>query len=250
GAIVQGTNSAAVSIFEIASSDVTIHGLEITHNALTPGLPSPWAELPNSLIRIPSGAGMTGIVITGNTIYVPAQSGAMSTWNGVAITTGSNTVSGMNISGNTIYNTRNGVVTHYNNSATISDNTIYNTKGGIMNYTGSQADADNRVMSNNTWTSAHNEWDIVWNSGGGPYVQDYNKDVLLLSGANNDAYVLSLMVIPPVTTTTVTGNRSHVWVNSATGTTTLKGANGNMNLPYARRSRRRQPRTGAKCPRD
>ncbi len=234
GAVLQGTNSAAVSILEITSSNVTIQNLAITHAALTPGLPNPWSELSNSLVRIPSGTGMSGIVITGNTIYVPAQLGAMSNWNGVAITAGANTVSGLNISGNTIYNTRNGIVIHYNNSVAISDNTIYNTKGGIMNYTGSQVDADNRVMSNNSWTSAHNEWDIVWNSGGGPYAQDYNKDVLLLSAANNDAYVLGLMVMLPETTTTVTGNRSHVWVNSAAGTTTLKGANGNMNLPYAK----------------
>ena len=102
-------------------------------------------------------------------------------------------VSGISITGNTIYNTRNGVVVHYNNTATISNNIIYNTKGGIMNYTGSQADADNRTMSNNSWGTAHNEWDIVWNSGGGPYEPDYNQSVLVLSGANNDAYVLSLM---------------------------------------------------------
>ena len=53
---------------------------------------------------------MTGITIAGNTIYVPLQAGAMSTWNGVGITVVSNAVSGITISGNTIYNTRNGIV--------------------------------------------------------------------------------------------------------------------------------------------
>jgi len=227
-------NAGILTVFDIQSSNVTIQNLEITAASAGTFNSPPDNELNTSLIKITTGIGMAGIVISGNTLYVPAQSGAMSTWNARAVTAGGSTVAGLSIIGNTIYNTRNGVVIHYNNTVTISDNTIYNTKGGIMNYTGSQADADNRTMSNNSWDTAHNEWDIVWNSGGGPYAQDYNKDVLLLSGANNDAYVLSLMVMPPGTTTTMTGNRSHVWVNSATGTTTLKGANGNMNLPYAK----------------
>ena len=75
------------------------------------------------------------------------------------------------------------LLTQYNNPASITGNTIYNTKGGIMNYTGSVADADSRVMTNNQWGTTHNEWDIVWNSGGGPYVMDMNKFVLQLSGA-------------------------------------------------------------------
>ena len=220
-----------LTVFEIKSSNVVVQNLEITAvSAGTFGVP-PDNELNTSLIKITTGTGMTGIAITGNAIYVPAQIGAMTTWNARGITAGGSTVTGLSITGNTICNTRNGVVIHYNNTATISDNTIYNTKGGIMNYTGSQADADNRTMSNNTWTTVHNEWDIVWNSGGGPYDQDYHKDVLLLSGANNDAYVLSLMTAT-ATPTTITGNRSHVWVNSTTGTTIVKGANGNMNLPY------------------
>jgi len=237
GAIVQGTNSAAVSIFEIAASGVTIQNLKITHNALTPGLPvippaTQWEELPNSLIRIPAGSALSAIAITGNTIYVPLQSGAMSAWNGVGITVGSGPVSGISITGNTIYNTRDGVVVHYNNTATISNNTIYNTKGGIMNYTGSQADADNRTMAGNTWGTVHNEWDIVWNSGGGPYEPDYNQSVLVLSGANNGAYVISKMTTNP-NPTLVTGNRSHIFVNAATGTSTKNWGSGNMNQPYA-----------------
>jgi len=231
GAKVQGTGGL-LSVFEIAASNVVIQNLEITVTSAGTFNSPPDNELATSLIRIPSGVAMTGIAITGNTIYVPAQSGAMSTWNARAITAGSGTVSGISITGNTIYNTRNGVVIHYNNTATISNNTIYNTKGGIMNYTSTQADANNRTMSNNSWTTAHNEWDIVWNSGGGPYEPDYNQSVLLLSKANNDGYVVSLMTATADSTTLVS-NRSHVFVNAATGTTTKKWSNGNMNLPYA-----------------
>ena len=220
-----------LTVFEIKASDVNIQNLEITAASAGTFNNPPDNELNTSLIKITTGTSMTGIAITGNAIYVPAQSGSMTTWNARAITAGSGTVTGLSITGNTIRNTRNGVVIHYNNTATISSNTIYNTKGGIMNYTNSQVDADNRTMSNNTWTTAHSEWDIVWNSGAGRTDQDYHKDVLLLSGANNGAYVLSLMTAT-ATTTTITGNRSHVWVNSTTGTTTVKGANGNMNLPY------------------
>ena len=198
GATVQGTGGL-LSVFEIASGSVSIQNLEITLDASTPRSSQPTVneELVTSLIRIPAGTGLTGIAITNNTLYVPAQPGAMSLWGHRAITAGSGTVSGMSITGNTIYNTRNGVVIHYNNTATISNNIIYNTKGGIMQYTGSQTDANNRTMSNNSWGTVHNEWDIVWNSGGGPYAPDYNQSVLVLSGANNDAYVVSLMT-PPV----------------------------------------------------
>ncbi len=230
GAVLEAT-SGLLTVFDIQSSDVTVEDLEITAASAGTFNTPPDNELNTSLIKVTTGTGMTGIAITGNTIYVPAQSGAMTTWNARAITVAATTVADLSITNNTIYNTRNGVVIQYNNTVTISDNTIYNTKGGIMNYTGTQADADNRTMSNNAWNTVHNEWDVVWNSGGGPYDMDYHSDVLLLSGANNDAYVLSLMTASQ-NPTTITGNRSHVWVNAATGTTVLKGSNGNMNLPY------------------
>jgi hypothetical protein len=232
GAIVQGTNSAAVSVFEISASNVTIQNLTITHNALPAFVSAGWLELPNSLIRIPASLGLTGVSILDNFIYVPTQSGAMSTWNGVGITVGSTTSTDFSIIGNTIHNVRDGVVVQYNNIGTISNNTIYNTKGGIMNYTGTQADADNRTMSNNAWGTVHNEWDIVWNSGGGPYDQDYHKDVLLLAAANNGAYIVSRMTAS-ATQPTLVGNRSVVFVNTLTGTLTKSSTNGNINLPYA-----------------
>ncbi|MHC1739937.1 MAG: right-handed parallel beta-helix repeat-containing protein [Anaerolineaceae bacterium] len=233
GAIVQGANSSFVSIFEISASNVTISNLTITHNSLPVFGSTPWSELPNSLIRIPDSLGLSGITISQNTLFVPAQSGSLTTWGGVALTVGRSQSNGINISNNTIYNTRNGIVIYYNNSVTISNNVIYNTKGGVMNYTGSMEDSNNRVITNNSWGTTHNEWDIVWNSGGGPYQPDYNQQVLQRSQANNDAYVLSLMNSPS-DTINIQGNRSHVFVNALTGTTTKKGANGNINLPYAK----------------
>jgi hypothetical protein len=228
-AIVRGTGlTNIISVFEITSSNVTIQRLDITHVAL-PSMPNPWIEINNSMVRIP-GPSLTNIQLLNNNIYVPLQSGAMSTWNGVALTV-ANTGSSVTLTGNNVYNTRNGIVVHYNNTVNISNNNIYNTKGGIMNYTGSQADADNRTMVNNTWGTTHNEWDMVWNSGGAVYTPDYNQSVLVLSGANNEAYVLSLL--PTSSPTPLTGNRSHVFVNSTTGTTTQHNANGNMNKPYA-----------------
>ena len=177
-----------------------------------------------------------------NTIYVPAQSGAMSTWNGVAITVGSGTTTGISITDNTIHNTRNGVLVQYNNTATISNNIIYDTKGGIMNYTNTQADADNRTISNNSWgtiwthgecpsfDATHNEWDIVWNTA--YYVPNYQQSVLALSGANNNAFVLDRRAADATACAALTGNRSHIFVNAASTFTVAHPARGNFNEPF------------------
>ena len=230
GAKVQGTGGL-LSVFEIAASNVVIQNLEITVTSAGTFNSPPDNELATSLIRIPSGVAMTGIAITGNTIYVPTQSGAMSTWNARAITVGGGTVSGISITGNTIHNTRNGVVVQYNNTATINNNIIYDTKGGILNYTSSLADVGTRTMSGNQWGTTHNEWDIVWNTA--YYVPDYQQSVLVLSGANNDAYVLDRRAADAAACDALTSNRSHIFVNAATGTLTKHPANGNMNVPYA-----------------
>ncbi|MEA5079159.1 MAG: DUF1565 domain-containing protein, partial [Anaerolineaceae bacterium] len=234
GAILQATNPAIVGVFEINASDVTISNFTMTHTAFPAyGVLTPY-ETSNSFIKVPAtGLGLTNISILNNTISIPAQSGAMSTWNGIGIYVNKVAVTGLTISGNTIYNTRAGIIIYYNNAVTISNNVIYNTKGGIMNYTGSQADANNRVMTNNSWNDIHNEWDIVWNSGGGPYDPDYNQQVLQVSQANNDAYVVSQMTAS-YTKTTLTGNRSHVFVDATNGTATLNWSNGCSTTPYAK----------------
>lgn len=224
-------NTGLLTVFDITSSDVTVENLEITAASAGTFNTPPDNELNTALIKITTGTGMSGIVITGNSIYVPTQSGAMSTWNARAITAGTGTVAGLSITGNSIYNTRNGVVVQYNNSATISNNSIYNTKGGIMNYTGSQVDADNRTMSNNTWGPAHNEWDIVWNSGA-YYVPDYQVSVLALSGANNNAYVLDRRAADAAAVAALTGNRSHVFVDAASSIILPHPARGNYNEPF------------------
>lgn len=236
--IVRGTGGL-LSVFEITSGNVGILNLEVTLDASTsraaqvPILPAVWTydeETDTSLIRIPSGVGLTGIAISNNTLYVPAQPGAMGLWGHRAITAKTGTVSGLSVSGNTIYNTRNGVVIHGNNTATLSDNSIYNTKGGVMYYTNSQADADNRTTTGNSWGTVHNEWDIVWNTA--YYVPDYQQSVLALSGANNEAYILDRRAADAIACANLTGNRSHVFVDDGGTALAAHPAKGNINEQF------------------
>lgn len=222
---VVGAGDSTVRVFEISASNVAIKNLTITLGAPPTNY--------DGLIEIPNQE-ISNIEISDNVIFVDLQSGPMSTWWARGIEAGRN-ISNLIISGNEIYNTRTGVVLSYNSSAQIVDNVIYNTKGGIMNYTNSEADADSRVILNNSWNGIHSEWDIVWNSGGGPYPMDMNKFVLGVSQANNEAYVVSQM---PTEYTTppqlIFGSRSHIFVDAINGTTTVGNNNGNTNVPYAR----------------
>ncbi|MHB1002699.1 MAG: OmpL47-type beta-barrel domain-containing protein, partial [Thermoleophilia bacterium] len=232
GAVVRGTGGLLV-VFQVSSSDVVIQGLTVTVDASTPrsAQPSVNEELATSLIRIDGALGMTGIAITGNTLYVPAQPGAMSLWGHRALTAGAGAVAELNVADNTIYNTRNGVVIHYNNTATVSNNVIYDTKGGVMNYTNTQVDADNRSMSGNSWGTTHSEWDIVWNSA--YYVPDFQQSVLALSGANNNGYVLDRRAADAAAAAALTGNRSHIFVDAASTYTVQHPARGSFNDPFA-----------------
>ena len=117
----------------------------------------------------------------------------MSTWGSRGITVATGSAAGVSITDNTIFNTRNGIVVQYGDTVTISDNTIYNTKGGVLQYTNNDTDASNRTMTDNHWGTVHNEWDIVWNSGGA-YAPTTSEQVSVLgvAQANNDAYVLDL----------------------------------------------------------
>jgi putative cofactor-binding repeat protein len=217
------SKTQSTPVFKVSADNVTIENFSITTDLSPYGVIGD--EVNSSLVLVNG----ENVVITNNVIYADESSlGGMATWTarGIVIQTGS-----AEINGNTIYGVRNGIIGRYGVVLAIEDNIIFDTKGGIMNYTNSQADADGRVMSNNSWGTTHNEWDIVWNSGGGPYEPDYNQSVLVLSIANNDAYVVSLMSTTG-TSSTLTGNRSHVFVNAATGTTTKHWANGNQNLPY------------------
>jgi parallel beta-helix repeat protein len=241
-ATVQGTNASVVPVFEISSSNAVLQNLTITHNAIAPGLPNPWLELNNSLVSIPAtGTAMTGISILNNKIFTPAQSGAMSTWNAVALTVGTGAVSSINIEGNTVYNTRNGIIIQTGNVATVSNNVIFNTKGGIMNYTSNLTNV-NRTMTGNSWTSTvtgiidHNEWDMVWNTGGTYTSTDwplwYQTSVLALSHNNNGAYVLDRRGEGTGGNTTG-GNRSHIFVNASSLIIAFNNAKGNFNEPFA-----------------
>ncbi|MBP7849770.1 MAG: right-handed parallel beta-helix repeat-containing protein [Lentimicrobiaceae bacterium] len=242
GAIVQGTDAGVVPVFEISSSHVTLQNLEVTHTALSAGLPNPWVELNNSLIRIPAQASkMDAIQILNNKIYVPAQAGAMGTWNAVALTVGTNAVSSVNIDGNTVYNTRNGIIIQSGNTATVSNNVVFHTKGGIMNYTSNLTDGS-RTMTGNNWTSTeagipdHNEWDMVWNTGGTYTSTDwplwYQTSVLALSNANNGAYVVDRRG-EGTGGNTAGGNRSHIFVDVSSSFNTFHSARGNFNEPFS-----------------
>ncbi len=226
GATLQGTTPSALCVLEVAASNVTISGLGITWATLLESTVA-GAELTDSLVRIPANLYLSGVVIVGNTIYLPAQSGAMSTWVARALTIGRNGCTDVTIASNTVYNTRNGIVLQYNNTATLTGNVIYATKGGIMNYTNTLADAANRTMSDNSWGTAHNEWDIVWNSAN--YDPDYQESVIALSASNGGAYVVDRR---DSAGGHAVGNRSHIFVNLA-GTTAVSEVNGNPNLPYA-----------------
>lgn len=226
GASVRGADVGALSVFEVSASDVTIRDLDITWtHVLEDGYAKP--ETADSLIRV-VGTGLSNVQILNNALHVPDQGGAMSTWGARAITVDLNACSGgITINGNTVYNTRNGIVVRYGNTAIITDNTVYNTKGGVMNYTSNQADADNRTVTDNLWGTVHNEWDIVWNSAN--YDPDYHESVIVLSAENNGAYVVDRR---DAAGGHAVGNRSHTFVDVG-GTTAVHEANGNMNTPYS-----------------
>ena len=227
-ATVRGTAITARNVFKITASNVTLQNMDITLSA-TYALAA--LELDDALVAVPAGAGLSNVVVQNNMLYWPAQAGAMGTWGGRAITIGGTGAPGIVITGNTVYNTRNGIVVQYNNPAVITDNLVYNTKGGVMNYTNNQADADTRSISGNTWGTVHNEWDIVWNSGGAYFNPDYHHSVYELSLGNNDAYVVDRRDNNAPGYNAL-GNRSHIFV-STTGTATIGEVNGNMNVPYA-----------------
>ncbi|MBU1050173.1 hypothetical protein KKG90_09150 [Candidatus Bipolaricaulota bacterium] len=223
-ATVQGTNSGARNVFKISASDVTLRDLDITLTSTYALAPT---ELEDSLIIVLANAGLSGVVISGNALHWPAQAGAMSGWGGRAITIGSSGSTDITITKNTVFNTRNGIVLHYGNIGVVSDNLVYNTKGGIMQYTSSQADADNRTMTGNTWGTVHNEWDIVWNSAN--YDPDYVASVLGVSIGNDEGYVVDRR---DAAGGHAVGNRSHIFLNPA-GATAVHEAKGNMNDPFA-----------------
>jgi hypothetical protein len=227
GAVIRGVSDSIISVLEITANDVVIENLEFTHTALVP-FAQPWVEVERSLVRIPAASNLSGVIIRNNVFQIPAQSGVMSTWNGIAVTVGSSgTIGVITITGNTVYNTRNGIVINSGNNANVSNNIIYNTKGGIMNYSNNQADANNRTVSNNSWTTVHNEWDIVWNTA--YYVPNYQQSVLVLSAANNGAYVVDRRAADLAACAAITGNRSHVFVDAAGNKSVNEPTAGNLN---------------------
>ncbi len=232
--IIIGNTVDAVQIFNISASNVLIRHLTLTVSEVFSTYPS--GEYESSLIAVPVNAGISSLQIRDCKLYIPAQPVPMSGWVARAITLSNNSVNGFSITGNTIYNTRNGIVvrnSNFGNPDGISNNRIFNTKGGIMNYTSSQADANNRTMTGNIWDSNvaglidHNEWDIVWNTAA--YDPDYQQSVISLSELNNSAYVLDRRA---VNYSTLTGNRSHIFVDASSTIVTPHPAKGNFNDTY------------------
>jgi hypothetical protein len=102
-ATVRGTTSAARNVFKITASNVALRGLDITLSSTYSLAPT---ELEDCLIGVPASAGLSGVVISGNTLHWPTQPGAMSTWGGRAVTVGGSGAPGIVITANTVYNTR------------------------------------------------------------------------------------------------------------------------------------------------
>jgi hypothetical protein len=185
-----GTSEAAKQVFNVTAHGATIDGLEVTLNN---GYASNHDEYPTALI----GINNSGAIIKNNTIYGNYPIG---TSHANMFTRGITVAGGAfssEITGNTIYNVRNGIVVHTGNTALINNNVIFNTKGGIMNYTSNDDDAAKRTMNGNSWASTipgmidHNEWDIVWNSAtyGFP---NYHDSIVKVSEDNYGAYILDL----------------------------------------------------------
>ena len=223
-----GTSANAKQVFNVTGQGVTIENLEVTVNG---GYATDHDEYATALI----GVDNSGAIIKDNTIYgnyaVGTSLASMFT-RGITVNSGSYL---SEITGNTIHNVRNGIVVRYGNSAEVNNNVIFNTKGGIMNYTSNDADAANRTMSGNSWTSTvpgmidHNEWDIVWNSGGGYAPADGYVPIIALSNANNGAYVLDRRALSQ---DGLVGNRSHVFVDASSIHNTAHAAKGNFNQPF------------------
>ncbi len=229
GAKLINIDTPAKTVFSITSSNVSIEGFEITHqNSFTQDSD----EVARALIAIPDNANLTNIQIKDNLVYgnYPPSTAQKDMYTR-GITVGSNGGTDIDITNNTIHSVRNGIVVRPTNTTNTSENTIYNTKGGIMHYTSSSEDADNRTMLDNEWTTAHNEWDIVWNSASYGF-PDYQQSIIALGELNNDAYILDLRRSTPGGAELLEGNRNPVFVTT-TGVDKDHQSTGNMNEPFA-----------------
>ncbi len=240
-AILTGESASITQVIGIASHGVSIENLVVTLDA---SVDTPTDEMDRALIVIANPAVEVRVVmayedveLVNNKIYGPYSSdtemGEMWT-RGIVVNDGFSPH--VVIEGNTIYNVRNGIVVRTGNSAHFKCNTIFNTKGGIMNYTNNDDDAANRVMEDNNWLSTdsllpnHNEWDIVWNSGGGYAPTEGYEPVIALSEANNGAYVLDRRALSQ---DGLVGNRSHAFVDPESPYDAPHAARGNFNEPFS-----------------
>ncbi|MDD5071846.1 MAG: right-handed parallel beta-helix repeat-containing protein [Patescibacteria group bacterium] len=218
-ATIVGQNSDTVPVLRITANNITIENLEIT---LTPDAISAYSKQYNGLIHVGENKvieNLTGIKILNNKIFTPSQGdrNTMSEWGAFGIKFERGCMA--TITGNTIYNTRQGISGSYGSSLDVKNNTIYNTKGGICIYT-NFGDIENHNIVDNLWDApisdlSHSEWDIVWHSGGSfvdveNWEEHYQTYVLNLSGDNSNAYVVDWRQAS--TGKATQNNRSHVFV--------------------------------------
>lgn len=235
---ITGTSASAVPVFIIQANNVIIQGLNITLSQA--GLDAYTGY--DGLIQVPQiTGGYTGIQILSNTIWTPLQGArnTMSTWKAFGVKI--DRYSSATISGNTIFNTRQGISGGYGTSLIIQNNNIYNTKGGVCIYT-NQGDIASHTISGNTWNApvatpelSHSEWDITWHSGGTYTSTDWSAHyatyVYALSLANDNGYVVDRRGEGIVQA--LGGNRSHVFVDASSSIIVYGSGTGSFNDPLA-----------------
>ncbi len=235
---ITGTSASAVPVFIIQANNVIIQGLNITLSQA--GLDAYTGY--DGLIQVPQiTGGYTGIQILSNTIWTPLQGArnTMSTWKAFGVKI--DRYSSATISGNTIFNTRQGISGGYGTSLIIQNNNIYNTKGGVCIYT-NQGDIASHTISGNTWNApvatpelSHSEWDITWHSGGTYTSTDWSAHyatyVYALSLANDNGYVVDRRGEGSVQA--LGGNRSHVFVDASSSIIVYGSGTGSFNDPLA-----------------
>jgi hypothetical protein len=122
--------------------------------------------------------GADDVTLAGNTIFGPEQTLPMSGWVGNRgfVTQGS--ISGLSVTGNTIYSLRSGAYLNPNGTGTIAGNTFYDTKGDFLIDNANFSFRDNRSGD----PSQPSEWGFVIFGGtaGARYAE-----VSALSTANN-----------------------------------------------------------------
>ncbi|WP_167761504.1 right-handed parallel beta-helix repeat-containing protein [Blastococcus sp. CT_GayMR19] len=167
GAIV--TQTANAITFLVSGAGATLANLTITSDIA-------YAQ---EFVQI----GADDVTLSGNTIHGPEQPGPMSGWvtNRGIVTQGS--ISGLSVTGNTLYSMRSGAYLNPNGTGAIAGNTVHDTKGDFLIDNANFTFRDSRSGN----ASQPSEWGFVifLNTDAERY-----PSVAALSAANNDMTVL------------------------------------------------------------